>query len=236
MKDKTCKPNKYLSFGNSMHATLRDFNMITDKTFRTLDVLHNLLRKNWIRQGYDSVDEERRFGLRGLEMLTNYYLDPKDKGRETILIEEMIYKDFDGYTLCGKVDKIYEKEDSTIEVIDYKTGNTIEEFESIQLSIYLILAESRIGTFPDQVSLYYLSSNQKVTHSVDEALINSAIEQVHQLCEFIYNNNVYDFNPTPYCKMNCEFYEMCDGAKDTNLIVLNSLKQIEELGQASRYF
>lgn len=140
--------SKYISFGNSIHMALADFNLITNESYKTIDVLHDLLRKNWISKGYDSIDEEKDFGLRGLKMLSRYFENPLDVGTENLIIEQMIFKDMDKYTLCGKIDKAYIREDGIVEILDYKTGKTIKPIDKIQLPLYLILAEEKLGYFP----------------------------------------------------------------------------------------
>jgi RecB family exonuclease len=223
------KANKYASFGNSIHAALAEFSMITNKAYRTLDVLHNLLRKNWIRDGYESIEEERQFGLRGLDMLTRYYDDPQDKGKKNLLIEEMIYRDESQYVLCGKIDKVYIREDGIVEILDFKTGNSITAMEYLQLALYLALAESRLGYFPNAVSLYYLSHNKKILKEIDEAYIRSSIDHVHQVCNIICNQRDFECSPTPYCRSNCEFYSTCDSARDERLITLNPIRKMESM-------
>lgn len=168
------KTSKYISFGSSMHLALADFNSIKDQNLKTLDILHNLLRKNWVRDGYESIQEEKEFGLRGLDMLSNYYSNPKDTGKDNLIIEKMLYKDFNDYTLCGKLDKVYLRSDNTIEILDYKTGNTITAIDNLQLSIYLILANKELGYYPKSVSLYYLPSNKKITESVDSEVFEKS--------------------------------------------------------------
>lgn len=53
--------NKYLSFGQSLHTTLAKYNRLKDSKHRTLENLHELLRKSWVRKGYESRDEETSF-------------------------------------------------------------------------------------------------------------------------------------------------------------------------------
>lgn len=226
----------YMSFGNSMHMTLADYNMIADQKYKTLEVLHNLLRKNWISEGYSNIEEEKIFGQKGLEMLTNYYDFPQDHGSKNLIIEKMIFKDCDSFTLCGKLDKVYEDDSGEIEILDYKTGQTISGIDQLQLPIYLILAESRLNYYPSKISLYYLTHNKKITQSVDESLITRSTNHVLDICSKIANETSYEACPSSYCSTNCEYYETCEEAKDENIMVINSLRELSQAGKLSTVF
>lgn len=219
-------PNKYISFGNSMHLTLADFNLIKDNNYRTLDNLHNLLRKNWIRDGYESREEEREFGLMGIDMLSNYYSNPLDKGTENLLIEQMVYKDFRRYILCGKIDKVYIAEDGSIEILDYKTGNTISPIDDLQLPIYLILAKEKTGLYPSKVSLYYLSQNKKITKDINRNYFEEYTNAILQICNDILDEKNFEYNPNSYCKSNCKYYNLCDISKDESQAILSILDSL----------
>ena len=220
--------SKHISFGNSMHLTLADFNNITNKNYRTLENLHNLLRKNWIRDGYESRDEERNYGLMGLDMLTKYYSNPLDQGTENLIIEEMIYKDCGDYILCGKLDKVYFTPNNIIEIIDYKTGTTMSEVDDLQLPIYSILAHEKLGVFPKKVGLYYLFHNKKLSHDVDEDYLDDCINFVYYVCNTIFEEKDFTINPTVNCKSNCEYYTMCCTSKDEKLAILNKLDYMKD--------
>ncbi|WP_202709472.1 RecB family exonuclease [Sporosalibacterium faouarense] len=219
--------NKYMAFGNSMHLTLADFNKLTENKYRTIDNLHNLLRKNWIRDGYDSRDEEREFGLWGLEMLTNYFKNPQDKGSDNLIIEEMIYLNKEDYTLCGKLDKVYKNENGTTEILDYKTSKSISSIDNLQLPLYLMLAKSKLGYYPSVVSLYYLAENKKISKEVNESFIAKCTNDVLSLCDEIISKSEYECRPDAYCESKCENFNVCDPLKNENLIILNKIKNFE---------
>jgi hypothetical protein len=49
-KDKNL--NKYFSFNQSIHATMADFNRLTDDFPKTVTTIHDLYKANWITKGY----------------------------------------------------------------------------------------------------------------------------------------------------------------------------------------
>jgi len=201
---------KYLSFGKSVHKALATFNKITDQSKRSLDTLHDLLRSHWIREGYDSIEEERQFGVRGLDMLSQYYKEPKDKGKETILVEEMISLDLEKYYLHGVIDKAFITNDNRLEIIDYKTGKNMYPLDNIQLPIYLFLSKEKLGVYPNLVSYYFLSHNKKYTREITIDLIDELSTDVNNLCNLISQNKSFNQSRTAYCRTNCQYYHLCN--------------------------
>ncbi|MCC5911784.1 MAG: PD-(D/E)XK nuclease family protein [Clostridiaceae bacterium] len=221
--------NKFLSFGNSIHSTLAQFNKITSEEYRNEANLHKLLRRNWIRDGYESIEEEREYGLRGLNMLSQYCHDPKDQGKENLIIEEMIKKDMGaGVVLTGKLDKVYLRNDNLIETIDYKTGAKVEPIGLVQLPIYILLTQEKLGCYPDIVSYYYLSYNYKMEIEVTDELINEVKAFIEDMSSQISDEKEFPCKPNEYCNVNCEFFEKCVEAKDFNSIIINIINSINE--------
>lgn len=203
-------PNKYLSFGNSIHATLAQFNKVTDTSYRTLDHLIDLFKKNWIRSGYDSIEEERYFGLRGMDMLTEYFHDPQDVSKQNYLVEEMIkFQINKQFILCGKIDKLFLNSHDQIELLDYKTGKNICPMDSLQNAIYLLLSKHVLGRYPDIVSFYHLSHNKKNRQKVTDTIINESIILVSDVYEQIAKEALFSANNSIYCKENCAYYATC---------------------------
>jgi len=220
--------SKYLSFGNSIHTTLAQFNHITTQEYRTLESLHKLLRKNWIRDGYESREEEREYGLKALEMLENYFNEPRDQGKKNMLIEEMIRMDMGGkYILTGKLDKVYLREDEKIETTDYKTGNTIEVFNKLQLPIYILLTKEKTGHYPDIISYYYLVHNKKIEMEVTKELIDEVVHMLGNIYEQMSAEKEYSCSPSEYCENTCEYFENCNEAKDTDAIMISLLRELD---------
>lgn len=222
-------PSKYLSFGNSMHTTLAKYNTFTLSEHRTLENLHKLLRANWVRDGYKTLDEERTYGQRALEMLTRYHLEPLDQGKQGLGIEEMVHMDInENFSLCGKVDRIIRNENDEIETLDYKTSATIKTInnplDDLQLPIYTLLTEHLLGSYPKYVSYYYLVPNKKIIQPIDSNTIQQSIAKLLLVFEEVKNEEDYDYSPTPYCMKNCEYSKICEGPNDLDALVANELR------------
>lgn len=233
MKTPVRLSSKNLSFGNSMHSALAEFNYVHDEKYRTLEILQNLLRKNWIRDGYSSIDEERAYGLKALKMLEDYFNNPLDIGKNTFFVESMVQKKLDNnIILSGKIDKTYTREDDIVEVLDYKTSDNVSvaenPHENEQLLIYLLLAQDRLGFYPGAISFYFLSQNIKISHNVTNEDINAANDFLTNIINQITSEQIFEPSPTRHCKSMCEYYFKCDIAHDMSTVVIKELLQAED--------
>lgn len=178
--------SKHLSFGNSIHNTLNQFNLlpINKQIFDNLEVL---LNQNWIVEGYLSTEEMLENYIKAKSMLLNYFNDRKDLGK-LLLSEGMIYYNVNpSLTICGKIDKVFINSENKVELLDYKTGVSpsliIDASTDFQLPIYLILLKQKLNLVPNIISYYYLSTNTKISLNITEDVINICLERIKFIIE-----------------------------------------------------
>ena len=94
-----------MALGDSVHAALCAFFRDPDPAHRTRGQLAQLLRRNWRRDCYRDLDEERRYGLQALEMLDRYYFR-HDMTVNPLLLEHDFSVRLGGFTLKGKIDRV----------------------------------------------------------------------------------------------------------------------------------
>ena len=166
------KQSKNLSFGNSIHSSLNEFNCLSAKE----------LNKNWIVDGYSSTEEMLNNFVIAKNILSNYFKNRKDCGK-TLLTEEMVYYNVNNsLTICGKIDRVFINSDGKIELLDYKTGNCnnlmIDINTDIQLPLYIVLLKHRLNLVPDIISYYYLKNNSKISLEITEDVINICLDRL----------------------------------------------------------
>jgi len=143
-------PSPALSFGSSMHATLKNiYEIVRQKIKINHETLEQLLEKNWIREGYGNKSYENLMKARGKKYLWQYFkkeFDPKTKvllleekfmfpisySSNSVLPNEKLLKissrsakqDSNNKFLKigGKIDRVDDLGKGIIEIIDYKTG------------------------------------------------------------------------------------------------------------------
>jgi hypothetical protein len=182
--------NKYLSFDQTIHQTLADFNSIYTQEDKTLKVLYDFLHNNWTNDGYLSDKEEQKFKLRAYNMLLCYFHNQHDRGYDNFIINRILSKRIDRKKLLiAKVDKAYERHDGNLEIIDYKTGyivNHQNDFElDLKSAILIDLATMKLGISPNFISYYYLRHNKKFTLKITKEVINLSKKLINQALQVL---------------------------------------------------
>lgn len=203
----------YLSFGTCLHETLAEFNTLPLK-LQTYENSVPILQKHWCSEGYEYIEDEENYFLKAEKMLKNYCEDRKDLGN-ILLSEEFVHKDIArNLSICGKLDKVYGNDNNKIEILDYKTGESyspiIDLHNDIQLPIYLLLLRYRLGIYPEVISYYYISFNNKVSMEVTKEVKEYCLSQLKNIISEIYYETKFSFNPTPCCQTGCEFFQHCE--------------------------
>lgn len=137
-------PNIGDSFGGSLHRALQDFHASGGRDTQSPEQLVERLRNTWVSTGYSSRQEEREHLEIGMHILEDYYANAKS-GATTVFTERQIREDMGEFVLVGRIDRLDERPDGTLEIIDYKTGResvTSEEVANdLAMSIYQLLVK-----------------------------------------------------------------------------------------------
>lgn len=189
------------SFGTSVHATLRDYYhtwMTGGKA--SIDDVQQLLRKNWITEGYLSKSHEKVAFEKAFSSIKTYLTNNFDPKKLPIALElpfQFYVQDqknlLPGLKVGGRIDRIDKIDENTIEIIDYKTGSNIPDekklAKDLQLTVYALAAtaiqETLLNKTPEQVllSLYYLEDGKKVTTTRTAEQLEEAKQTILQTAQ-----------------------------------------------------
>lgn len=210
-------PSAALTFGDSMHRTVRAFyDLVRQGVKPTLETLLRLLEDHWSSIGYGDKAYEQKMKKRGEALLRGFY----EKGYDPNIIPSALEEPFKikitpSLTLGGKIDRIDTHADGTIEIIDYKTGQSPKGKDVArdpQLTVYaLSIVDNNVyKKKPDQVfvSFYFFEDQKKVTGKrTKEELVQAKLD-IAQKAEEISKS---EFRPTPgrHCDF-CEFRLICE--------------------------
>jgi len=181
----------YQARGTTAHLALqRLFDLPAAE--RTPDILFDLFREAWAEVRieefdglFESVEDERAWGIESLELLANYFsiedptaFDPLD--RELDMLE-----DLEGITIRGILDRMEETPDGRLVITDYKTGKAPPERYALPaffaLKIYALLIRRRTGRTPDEIQLIYLNGPTVYRISVNDAQLDAMDRQLRAL-------------------------------------------------------
>lgn len=205
------QPSFALTFGNSIHATLREFH--TEAIFNgniSCERLLELYKKNWDGTGYlDPKQREQRFAS-GEKFLTDYYQKEKGASKNIIELEKTINLKLAGVKFTGRVDRIDRIEGNKVEIIDYKTGKLKEQKDAdkdLQTSLYAWGVRENFNYEPEILTLYFVEEVQKVSSRKTLEQIKEQVAKTEEVVEIMKSG---DFTATPgkHCEW-CGYKDLC---------------------------
>lgn len=221
--DRLAEPTTvYQARGTTAHLALeRLYDLPAHR--RTPEALSKLFREAWTElRGseefahlFESVDEERRWGIESLTLLLNYF-SLEDPTTVAPLDRELdMLEDLDGITIRGILDRIDELPDGSLVITDYKSGKAPPERYALPaffaLKIYALLIKKQLGRSPVEVRLLYLNGPTMYRLPIEDQQLEAMDRQLRALWHAI--NQAIDrdhFPPRPgrLCDW-CSFKEIC---------------------------
>lgn len=207
-----------LSYGVSVHSSLRDILLEAKaKQKITQSLIAEILKRNWINEGYQGKTHEQKAYKQAEDMLYDFWENYQADKPKTLATELPFSFWLNKVKVGGRIDRIDELPDNRIEIIDYKTGKQIIDVkkakDDLQLSFYALAAtevhDQILGKTPDQVilTLYYLESNQKISTTRSRKDLIAAKEKILGLVSEIERSD-FKCSGGMNCK-NCEYKMLC---------------------------
>ncbi|MCL6623407.1 MAG: PD-(D/E)XK nuclease family protein [Fimbriimonadales bacterium] len=210
------RAKSYYSFGASLHAVLQRFHDEGDKGVETKEQALATLEETWLTAGYSSPEEAAEALAEGRELLS-IYIDSFYERRpqaKTLFVEKPLRCDMGEFILAGRIDRLDEHPDGTLEIIDYKTGWSDLTPESISqdvaLNCYQLLVRSLIPGRRVLTTLVVLRTQESLTVEPEEEELAQFSEDLKILGKEILNRDYEALvpYPKPLCR-ECDFLNLC---------------------------
>jgi len=171
-----------LALGSAVHNVLEGLaNLPTDQRFTR--PLVERFEEEWKKisgekGGFSSSEIEAKYKDRGYEMIKRVQKIKTPLNQLAVKIDMDLpsywLSEEDNIMLCGKVDWLeYLKDTNSVNIIDFKTGKSKEDENSLQLPIYLLLVKNCQKRNVEKASYWYLEDNDELTEhplpDIDEA-------------------------------------------------------------------
>lgn len=210
------RARKNFSFGTSLHNVLQRFHDARDVGVQTVDQAVAALEENWIEAGYSSQDEMLQDLSEGKQILERHiesYL-AEAPTQATLYVEKTLTLDMGRFVLRGRVDRVDQHEDGTLEVIDYKTGRETVEPEDVAgnlaMSCYQLLLREAHPDTPVIATIVAVRSGAKASSSMDDAEAALMRADLVALGEEVLDRDWLGHEPVakPLCR-GCDFLPLC---------------------------
>ena len=221
------KPNAAMSFGTTVHNTLKDFYTLVRRSkeglvgiveIPTVETLLELYEKNWVHSGYDSKQQEELRKKEGRLIMKTYYEKIFTPEENPLKLEESFSMYFGDTSFNGKIDRIdlVGEKDGVQEVVivDYKTGKEKKSADikkDLQLPLYALVAEQKFGLKVVGAKYVFVEAGTVIDVDVSQERRELAQEKLLETLESIKSGN-FVAKPDFFCKF-CDFNSICEYAE-----------------------
>lgn len=211
------RAKSYYSFGTTLHQVLRRFHDDGDRGVETTEQVLASYEESWIDAGFTSQEEMQDAFGEGKEILKRHIEEIRSRpsGAKVLLLEKQLRLAFgDDFDLVGRVDRVDEHPDGSLEIIDYKSGRTDvteSDVESdLAMNLYQLLVQHR---FPDRsvrATIVALRTGRFASHSLSPEARDVLHQDVHELGKLILGKNWEETIPAfkAVCS-GCDFLPLC---------------------------
>lgn len=155
-----------LTLGHVIHEVIEQMSQIPTKDrFKIMPM--SRYESNWnkvtgLKGGFPNKDVEDIYKRKGREMIAHITKNPGVISRKAVKLKNDLpyywLSEEENIILCGKIDWMeYIEESNSLHIIDFKTGNSKEDSDSLQLPIYYLLVSNCQSRIVSKVSYWYLS-------------------------------------------------------------------------------
>lgn len=218
-------------FGRSLHNSLYHFllPLLNDEKNKQVELfsedskikesdrlsssrLKKIYNQDFIVDGYLSKEIREKYFVKGWKSLEFFLKDYKlNKPHRLVFLEKKFSFKIGSDIIKGTIDRVDRLEDGSLEIIDYKTGNTKETLtyqEKRQLILYQLFLEEYLQEKVTKLSYYYLETGAKLSFKASLKDKDKLKEQILSEIKAIYSRD-FSPKPSPLCKF-CDFANICE--------------------------
>ncbi|MFQ3610697.1 MAG: PD-(D/E)XK nuclease family protein [Fimbriimonadales bacterium] len=208
--------NAQLALGANLHRALQAFHEQGGAQALSPEQIAQTLEQLWSMQGFRSQEESEHHKQVGHALIQDYYQRQVEQPSEAVPLftEKMLRRDMGEFVLIGRIDRVDEHPDGTLEIIDYKSGrSTVSEEqvrEDLALHCYALLIQEQYPDRPLRLSIDALRAGVKATVPVSWEHLQEFRELLVEIGHRILRDTFEVLEPEliPHCA-RCEFLPLC---------------------------
>ena len=228
LRTRVGQPWAHLSFGNSVHAALREWFELPASR-RVGDSVPDLVARVWIDAGFRDPEQSREWQGRAVAMVAAYVADLEPDFQPMSTERSLAFK-ADSFIVEGRIDRIDEWEggrQDRVSIVDYKTGRSVPTTGDVRgsqaLAMYALMTQRALGLECFDVSLHHLPSGTVVTWEHTESTLERHLDRVAQIAQDVIRaqdtwessdggewllDELFPAQPSALCGF-CDYWESC---------------------------
>ncbi len=219
------RPAAAMQYGAAMHRVLKTyFDSVRAGRPKTDEELLDQFRADLAAAGIHEKYQHELYEEQGFAQLRDFLVRARSGPAPHVLHSEQGFQICIGATtVVGRMDRIDDRSDGTVSIVDYKTGRAKDQEDankSLQLSLYAIAAREMWGYAVGSLILYNLEDNIPVITTRSEADLVKARERVEAAAKGIASGK-FDAKPGMHCAF-CAYRSVCS-AKEKRIAVAGEL-------------
>jgi DNA helicase-2/ATP-dependent DNA helicase PcrA len=205
-------PAAAMQYGAAIHRVLKTyFDSVRLGRPQTDEELIDLFRSDLAAAKIQESYQHALYEKLGVEQLQDFLASARKIPASQVLhTEESFEIKIGETTVVGRIDRIDQRPDGTVAIIDYKTGKGRDQDsadDSLQLSLYAIAAKEKWGYEVGALIFYNLEENAPVITTRGEAALLSARACVEETAAEI-QKGIFKANPKSHCNF-CAYRSLC---------------------------
>lgn len=211
------RAKSYYSFGTTLHKVLERFHDAGDIGVQTTEQVIAAYDESWLDAGFSDAEEMAEAYGEGRQILERHVEEQNRRTvtANTIAVEKLFKFEYEHFQLVGRIDRLDQHDDGTLEIIDYKSGRervTEQDVASdIAMGCYQLLVAKQFAGQPVKATILALKSGMQASHSFSAGELEEFERDLVLLCdEIATTDDLYDRVPVykPFCK-DCDFLLLC---------------------------
>lgn len=204
------------SFGTTLHRVLESFHQAGQEGVPPTEQVMAEYEESWISAGFSSQEEMSEAFGEGKAILERYAEELRSEPvlPNTLFVEKTLSHPYPRFKLLGRLDRVDERPDGTLEVVDYKTGRSHLTPEDVQgdlaMGVYQLLMKKHYPDRPVCATLVGLRSGQRATYGMSDQELEDFERDLLVVCHWILEADWHEFVPRrkPLCE-SCDFVPLC---------------------------
>lgn len=211
------RAKSHYSFGLTLHKVLERFHDAGDAGVQTTAEAFAAYEENWIDAGFSNAEEMAEAYGEGKKIIERHIEEASRKAvtAETLFVEKLFKAEYEHFQLVGRIDRLDEHADGTMEIIDYKSGRetvTSEDVASdVAMAAYQLLVSKKYPGRKIAATVLALKTGSQATASLTANELAEFERDIVLLGdELVTSDDFYERLPVfkPLCK-GCDFLPLC---------------------------